>query len=185
MTGNVRHIVGLLSDFFVAGVAIRAPPMAPQEYPIFYQASRVTATASFVLRLLFVLLDLGESDYADLLLDCTSEIEVPDDDAVETSEAGSTEVATAAAAEPRARARVDGRLPSDSLPDAAKGPGTKGKKLSCPKYLAAVREEEVRMVIERDSERRGLAYLSADELNRRNFTARPASAVERDILSLL
>ena len=81
MTGEARHIMGLLSDFFVAGVVVRAPSTADCDYPIFYQAPRVTDTtsSSFVLRLLFVLLDLSAMDLEELLRDCKTEVAVPAD----------------------------------------------------------------------------------------------------------
>jgi hypothetical protein len=61
--------------------------------------------------------------------------------------------------------------------------GTKEQNAKCNKlYLAAVRKEEVQIAIERDYARRGLAYLSEDELNKRNFAYGP---VKRDISALL
>ena len=50
----------------------------------------------------------------------------------------------------------------------------------CPEYLAAVRKEEEQMAKESDCARRGLAYLSEDELNKRNW-----NFAKRDIAALL
>ena len=52
----------------------------------------------------------------------------------------------------------------------------------CPEYRAALRKEAVQMAIERDYARRGLAYLSEDELERRNLAG---GSGKRDIRSLL
>jgi hypothetical protein len=171
MTGGAHHIMGLLSDFFVAGVVIRAPSTADCDYPIFYQALRVTDTTSFVLRLLFVLLDLGAVDFEELLRNCKTEIAVPADD-----ESGTAEGESAAAGQ---------HLPPGTESAASrrqevvtKEPNAKSNKL----YLAAVHKEEVQIAIERDYARRGLAYLSEDELNKRNFAYGP---VKRDVSALL
>ena len=181
MTGEAHHIMGLLSDFFVASVVIRAPSTAECAYPIFYQSRRVTDTTSFVLRLLFVLLDLGAMDFDELLRDCKTEIAVPADE-----ESGSAEGESAAAA-----AAADQSLPPGTKSAASRrqkvvtketketmDPNAKSNKL----YLAAVHEEEVQIAIERDYARRGLAYLSEDELNKRNLVYGP---VKRDISAML
>ena len=61
--------------------------------------------------------------------------------------------------------------------------GTKEPNAKCNKlYLAAVRKEEVQIAIERDYARRGLAYLSEDELNKRNLLYGP---VKRDVSAML
>jgi len=51
-------------------------------------------------------------------------------------------------------------------------------------HLVAVRKEEVQMAIERDYARRGLAYLSEDELNKQNFAYGPGP-VKRVVSALL
>jgi len=174
MTGEAHHIMGLLSDFFVAGVVIRAPSTADCCYPIFYQAPRVTDTTSFVLRLLFVLLDLGAMDLDELLRDCKTEVAVPADD-----ESGSAEGESAAAGQhlpPGTESAASSR--QEVVTKGTKEPNAKCNKL----YLAAVRKEEVQIAIERDYARRGLAYLSEDELNKRNLVYGP---VKRDVSAML
>ena len=52
----------------------------------------------------------------------------------------------------------------------------------CPGYRAALHKEAVQMAIERDYARRGLAYLSEDELERRNLAG---GSGKRDIRSLI
>ena len=184
MTGEAHHILGLLSDFFVSCVAIRSPPTEHQDHPIFYQSPRVATASSFVLRLLFVLLDLSDDDFTTLLHDCTTEIEVPNDD-----ECGSTEGTSAAAA---AAWLSEGPLPvGPAAPRVIKeqtagrsdrrGKAVEVRKVFlCPEYLAAVRKEEEQMAKESDCARRGLAYLSEDELNKRNW-----NFAKRDIAALL
>jgi len=174
MTGEAHHIFGLLSDFFVVCVVIRSPPTEDSDHPIFYQSPRVATASSFVLRLLFVLLDLSVDDFTTLLHDCTTEIEVPADD-----ECGSTEETSAAAA-----GLSEGPLPvGPAAPRVIKEQGKAvevRKVFLCPEYLAAVRKEEEQMAKESDCARRGLAYLSEDELNKRNW-----NFVKRDIAALL
>ena len=51
-----------------------------------------------------------------------------------------------------------------------------------PEYRAALHKEAVQVAIERDYARRGLAYLSEDELERRNLAG---GSGKRDIRSLL
>ena len=175
MTGEAHHIMGLLSDFFVAGVVIRAPSTTDCAYPIFYQAPREADTTSFVLRLLFVLLDLDAVDFDELLRNCETEIAVPADE-----ESGSAEGERAAAADqslpPGTKAAASRR--QEVVTKETKDQNAKSNKL----YLAAVRKEEVQIAIERDYARRGLAYLSEDELNKRNLVNGP---VKRDISALL
>lgn len=178
MTREAHHIIGLLSDFFVAGVAIRAPSTADRAYPIFYQESCVSSEASFVLRLLFVLLDLDAEDIANLL--CESATEIAADD--EASESCSTEVASAAAGGhlPPGEPAASSRQKVAAKERSTKGGSTKEGKFAGSEYVAAVREEEVQMAVERAYARRGLAYLNADELNRRNF-----AYVKNDVSALL
>ena len=185
-----KHVFGLLSDLFVAGVAIRAPSKAVDGYPIFYQAPRVTDTTSVVLRLLFVLLELSADEFAELLRDCSEEVPVPvDDDAPGVSETGSTEgmgaggaAGAAGAGAARAICEKRGAAPA-ARPAEEQGRGRGvSNKFSCPFYLAALRKERVQSAIEQDYKRRGLAYLSADELNRRNQAAVP---LKRIVASLL
>jgi hypothetical protein len=184
MTGGTHHIMGLLSDFFVASVVIRAPSTAECDHPIFYQSTRVTDTTSFVLRLLFVLLNLGTEDFEELLRDCEVEAVLSDDD-----DSGSAEGESAAAGQlPRppgtesaASCRqevVTNRNKETKETKETKEPKAKSNKL----YLAAVHKEEVQVAIERNYARRGLAYLSEDELNKRNLAYGP---VKRDISTLL
>jgi len=54
--------------------------------------------------------------------------------------------------------------------------------VDCPEYRVALHKEAVQMAIERDYARRGLAYLSEDELERRNLDG---GSGKRDIRSLL
>jgi hypothetical protein len=128
----------------------------------------------------FQYLDLGTEDFEELLRDCDCEVEnvLSDDD-----DSGSAEGESAAA----------GQLPRPPGTESAascrqevvtnrnketKGPKAKSNKL----YLAAVHKEEVQVAIERNYARRGLAYLSEDELNKRNLAYGP---VKRDISTLL
>jgi hypothetical protein len=116
------------------------------------------------------LLDLSDDDFTTLLHDCTTEIEVPNDD-----ECGSTE-GTSAAAAAAAAWLSEGPLPVEPAAPRVIKEQTAGrsdrrgkavevrKVFLCPEYLAAVRKEEEQMAKESDCARRGLAYLSEDEL---------------------
>ena len=125
-----------------------------------------------------MLLDLSAVDFEEILLNCKTEIAVPCTD----DEFGSAEgVGEGVAGIDSAVNRCQEEVVTKQSKETKETKQTKAK--SNKLYLAAVLKEEVQMAIdERDYARRGLAYLSEDELNKRNFAYGP---VKRDVSALL
>ena len=164
-----KAVHGALTDLFALGVAIRTPPTAAVKHPIFYMSKRITSPKSYVLQLLLLMCNLQQEDYDVFVSESNSDI--PVFDSLE-NESDVLEPTTAKPTGGVGKSAGSGGVmitTSNKPPPSTKHSRLQAKmEITCADEYDEDREEAIRELLSWDYRRRGLTYLSEEELLGRN-----------------
>jgi hypothetical protein len=173
MLNNQRRVLGAITDLFVIAIMVRVPKMLPVDgdslnnRPISFISHRVVNSRSFLLQLMFLLGDYNDNQWTQLLSRSNTSIELNDLKEEKEGEKGRDEKCLEEN-KPHPSSKNDKENNVASRTRSNISASTFAIDAFCSDDREDFIADSTKRLLQWECNRHGLAYLSEDELHRRN-----------------